>query len=114
VRDALDRTLAAVPALRDLVRDAAVAGGPSARLAAEAALLEYTAATLGALRRWVHAVLEDPHGADVERAIAALGEAVALLGDVPLDVKGTWGAYDLEVANAFYAATLATRRPAGC
>src|SRR5207249_3058223 len=53
VRTALDRALAAAPALRSLLHDATASGAPPAQLAAEARLLDYTLATLAAVRGWV-------------------------------------------------------------
>ena len=109
VRVALGHVLDAVPELRSLLQDAVSAGAPDAELAAERTLLEYTVATLAALRGWLDAVVAQPGGADAEHAVTALTEAVELLGTVPIELKGTWGAYDLEIANAFYAATLRSR-----
>jgi len=109
VRVALGHVLDAVPELRSLLQDAVTAGAPDAELAAERALLEYTVATLAALRGWLDAVVAQPGGADAEHAVTALTEAVELLRTVPIELKGTWGAYDLEIANAFYAATLRSR-----
>jgi len=109
VRTALDRALAAAPALRSLLHDATASGAPPAQLAAEARLLDYTLATLAAVRGWVGAALDQPGGAAAELAAAALGEAIGHLAAVPVDIKGSWGAYDLEVANAFYVAALKSR-----
>ena len=109
VRTALDRALAAAPALRSLLHDATASGAPPAQMAAEARLLDYTLATLAAVRGWVGAALDQPGGAAAELAATALGEAIGHLAAVPIDIKGSWGAYDLEVANAFYVAALKSR-----
>ena len=109
IRAALDEALAAAPDLRGLLRDAAAGDAASAQVAAEEQLLDYTLATLAAVRGWVAAAVGEPGEADAERAAAALGDAIRHLAPVPVEVKGSWGAYDLEVANAFYAATLRSR-----
>jgi len=109
VRAALDGALAAAPELRSLLRDASASGAALAQMAAEAQLLDYTLATLAAVRGWVAAALDEPGDAAAEHAAAALGDAIRHLATVPVDIKGSWGAYDLEVANAFYVATLRSR-----
>ncbi|TMB00346.1 MAG: hypothetical protein E6J70_10695 [Deltaproteobacteria bacterium] len=109
VRAALDGALAAAPELRSLLRDASASGAAPAQMAAEAQLLDYTLATLAAVRGWVAAALDEPGDAAAEHAAAALGDAIRHLATVPVDIKGSWGAYDLEVANAFYVATLRSR-----
>jgi len=111
-RVALEDALAAAPDLRCLLREAAAGDAAPARVAAEERLLDYTLATLAALRGWVAAALGQPGEVAAERAAAALADAIHHLAPVPVEVKGSWGAYDLEIANAFYVASLEARRRA--
>jgi hypothetical protein len=110
VETALEAALGAAPAVRRLLDDAVASGAPATLVRAEARLLDYTFATLAAVRDWVVARRSGNAG---EPALAALAEAVGRVADVDLDVKGSWGAYDLEIANAFYVAALGAEPPAG-
>ena len=79
----------------------------AARLAADARLLEYTLAALAALRDWVGARLDPAAPAGrTEEAIARLAAAAADVRAAGPAVAGTWGMYDLELVQAFYAAAL--------
>jgi hypothetical protein len=107
---ALGAALREGPALRRLLGAASTgAPGPhvAARLAAEARLLAYTLAALAALRDWVAARLDPtaPTGR-TEEAIARLAAAAADVRAAGPAVAGTWGTYDLELVQAFYAAAL--------
>ncbi|TMA55207.1 MAG: DUF4838 domain-containing protein, partial [Deltaproteobacteria bacterium] len=112
-RATLDDALAAAPEVRRLLRDAAATARASASVAAEEPLLDYTLATLAALRQWAAAAAGARDEAAAEHAATALGDAIRHVASVPVEVKGSWGAYDLEIANAFYVASLRARRAAG-
>src|SRR5581483_8330612 len=100
---ALDACVAGAPAVRARLRDAAAAGVPEPVVEAEHRLLDYTFATLAAVRDWVVARDEQASAAAVD-ALAAACRHVAEAGAA---VAGTWGAYDLEITNAFFAGALA-------
>ena len=103
-RQALAQTIAELPATESLLV-AAAASLSAERHAAERHLLAYTRDTLTALHDWLHAV----HVRDASRTTAArraFDAALAHVEAVTLDVKGTWGAFDLEIAHAFFQAAL--------
>jgi hypothetical protein len=104
VRAALRRALDAVPAAR---RHLAAAGNGAA-VAAQHALLDYTAATVAGLDEWVAARL-DHAGDRAERALDTLAAALDHIRTLEPTIAGTWGTHDLEITHAFYDGALRTR-----
>jgi hypothetical protein len=96
--------------LRGLLAQAiARSGGADVRrrVVAEERLLDYTLATLGGVRDWLGARLG--RGAapdDLERAIETIRAAITHVVATEREFAGTWGAYDLEITQAFFAAAL--------
>jgi hypothetical protein len=105
VRAGLRRAVDAVPAARRHLE------GDARAIAAQRALLDYTAATLRGLDAWVAAHLE--HAGDgADRALADLAAAIDHIRALDPTVSGTWGTHDLEITHAFYDAALrSTHRP---
>jgi hypothetical protein len=97
---ALGRALACGADLRRLLD-----GARGARVDAERRLLDYTLATLVAVRDWLGARRAGAES-EAEDAITALGAALAHVREAGVDVAGTWGLHDLEVTHAFFAAAL--------
>jgi hypothetical protein len=103
---ALAGALAAGPGLRGRLADVAAAGAPPALVDAEERLLEYTLGALGAVHAWLAARRD---AAAAERAVVELLDTIRHVRDVGLGIAGSWGAYDLEVTQWFFAAALRAR-----
>jgi hypothetical protein len=108
---ALGATLAEAPAVRHLLAEAARETTHAPHLAAESHLLEYTLETLAAVHAWLGARLASTSAAGggndaLERAVAALADAIRHVRAADPRLTGTWGAYDLELTHHFFAAGL--------
>jgi hypothetical protein len=103
---ALAGAVAAGPALRARLADVAAGGAPRALVDAEARLLDYTLGTLAAVHGWLAARRD---AAAAEQAVAELLDTIRHVRDVDRAIAGSWGAYDLEVTQWFFAAALRAR-----